>query len=150
LERWQKDGDLYKQAIVRAKAAMKYGTIRGILWHQGEADSKELKTAESYGQRLSRMIGNLRKELGDDQLPFVAGTLGDFIHGHERLPHTKIVNQAIKLIDKTDAVSFNGVADSQGLKHKGDSVHFDRESYLEFGRRYAEVMLDLQKSSRGE
>ncbi len=35
LKRWQKDGDLYKQAVERAQAAMKEGTLKGILWHQG-------------------------------------------------------------------------------------------------------------------
>jgi hypothetical protein len=147
LIRWQKDGDLYKQAIVRAKAAMKDGTLRGILWHQGEADSKDLKTAESYAQRLQGMVGAFRAKLGVAQVPFVAGTLGEFIHGHERLPHTKIVNEAIKSIDKSDGIANSGVADSRGLNHKGDDVHFNREGYLEFGRRYAKVMSGLQEST---
>ena len=39
LSRWESDGDLYKYAIARAKAAMKDGTIKGVLWHQGEIDA---------------------------------------------------------------------------------------------------------------
>jgi hypothetical protein len=48
LARWQKDGDLYKQAVERAKAAMKDGTLKGILWHQGENDAGREETAKTY------------------------------------------------------------------------------------------------------
>jgi|GEM_PF-5931251 len=36
LSRWQKGGDLYQQAIVRIRSAMKAGVLQGVLWHQGE------------------------------------------------------------------------------------------------------------------
>jgi hypothetical protein len=36
------------------------------------------------------------------------------------------------------------VAESTGLKHKGDGVHFDTPSLREFGKRYAEAMKKLQ------
>ena len=39
LSRWVRGADLYEQAIVRSLLAMKDGTLKGILWHQGEADS---------------------------------------------------------------------------------------------------------------
>ena len=37
---------------------------------------------------------------------------------------------------------------SDGLKHKGDKVHFDAESYRELGRRYAKAYLQLSKAER--
>src|SRR5262249_11968425 len=40
LERWEKGADLYTNAVARAHAAMKVGTLAGIIWHQGESDSK--------------------------------------------------------------------------------------------------------------
>ena len=35
------------------------------------------------------------------------------------------------------------VIKSNGLAHKGDGLHFTSESYLIFGKRYAEVMLNI-------
>jgi hypothetical protein len=40
-----------------------------------------------------------------------------------------------------------GYADSAGLGHKGDHLHFNAESQQEFGRRYAEAMLGLKNAS---
>ena len=40
------------------------------------------------------------------------------------------------------------MASSQGLKHKGDEVHFDAASYRELGRRYADALLALERKER--
>ena len=37
---------------------------------------------------------------------------------------------------------------ADGLKHKGDKVHFDAASYREFGKRYATVDLKLMESKK--
>jgi len=39
LKRWEQGGDLYSNAVSRARAAMRDGVLSGILWHQGEQDS---------------------------------------------------------------------------------------------------------------
>jgi len=79
LERWVKGGDLYEQALVRARLAMKDGQLKGILWHQGESDSGSETTARSYAARLAQMIKDLRADLSVGEVPFVAGKLGDFL-----------------------------------------------------------------------
>lgn len=146
LQRWQKGGDLYEQALVRARLAMKDGTLKGILWHQGEGDSGKKETAQSYNARLSQMVADLRADLGAGEVPFVAGKLGDFL-----APTTKegapsfwpLVNEQIAALPTT--APNTAVVESAGLKHKGDGVHFDTPSLREFGRRYAEAMKRLQQ-----
>jgi hypothetical protein len=145
LQRWQKGGDLYKQALARAKAAMQQGTLKGVLWHQGEGDSGKEDTARSYGARLSQMVKDLRAELGAGDVPFVAGELGDFLakQGKDGAPSFwPVVNEQIAELPKL--VPNAAVAKSSGLKHKGDGVHFDTPSLREFGKRYAEAMKKLQ------
>lgn len=45
LERWEPGKDLYVRAVKRMKAALATGgRLRGILWHQGEADSWKRRT----------------------------------------------------------------------------------------------------------
>ncbi len=145
LSRWQKGGDLWKQAIERAKLAMQDGKLRGVLWHQGEADSAKLETAESYAERLSQMVRDLRSELQAPQVPFVAGKLGLFLK-HERAEGAKsywpVVNEQLDRLPKLAPVT--AVVSSDGLQHKGDDVHFDSASLRTLGRRYAEAMQKLQ------
>jgi len=146
LQRWQKGGDLYEQALVRAKIAMKDGTLKGILWHQGEGDSGKEETAKSYGARLSQMIADLRADLGVGEVPFVAGKLGEFLSDKTKDGNPSfwpVVNEQIATLPKT--VPNTAVVESTGLKHKGDGVHFDTPSLREFGKRYAEAMKGLQK-----
>jgi len=143
LARWQKGKDLYEQALVRAKAAMADGELKGILWHQGEGDSKREDDAKTYGDRLAKMVTDLRADLGVGDVPFVAGRLGEFLKPKADEPvFFGVVNAGIDSIatrvPKATAVS------SEGLKHKGDGVHFDSPSLREFGKRYAAAMQKLR------
>jgi predicted neuraminidase len=145
LQRWQKGGDLYQQALVRAKVAMQTGTLKGILWHQGEGDSGKEDTARSYGARLSQMVKDLRVDLGAGDVPFVAGKLGEFLarQGKDGNPSFwPVVNEQLAELPKL--VPHTAIVESDGLKHKGDGVHFDTASLREFGKRYAETMKKLQ------
>lgn len=142
LKRWVKGGDLYANAIKRAKIAMKHGELKGMIWHQGESDSRSVETASSYGKRLAGMIRNLRKDLDVDHLPVVIGELGEFLNP-KRLPHFRTVNRQIRSIP--EMVANTAVVPAKGLKPKKDGVHFDRASLKIFGSRYAEIMQRLQK-----
>lgn len=145
LERWVKGGDLYQQAVERARLAMKDGTLKGILWHQGEGDSASEETANSYARRLAQMVKDLRSELGAGEVPFVAGKLGLFLKPETRdgkPSYWKVVNEQIASL--TSKVPNSAVVDSSGLQHKGDDVHFDTPALRQFGQRYAKAMKELQ------
>jgi hypothetical protein len=149
LSRWQKDGDLYQQAVERAKVAMKDGTLKGILWHQGENDAGREETAKTYAERLSHMIADLRDELGVKDCPFVAGKLGEFLarESKDGKPnYWPLVNEQLDLVAKS--VPHVAVVSSANLKHNGDGVHFDSPSLREFGKRYAKAMTELQSVAK--
>jgi len=145
LVRWSKGGDLYQQALDRARLALKDGTLKGILWHQGEADSGNERTASSYGERLAQMVKDLRADLGAGEVPFVAGKLGEFLKREDKDGKPALwlkVNEQIGALPKS--VPHTASVESAGLKHKGDSLHFDTPSLHEFGERYATAMKRLQ------
>ena len=147
LSRWQKGGDLYQQAVVRARQGMKRGTLKGILWHQGEQDAVDLQLSESYAGRLGEMVRDLRAELNAPTVPFVAGELGEFLTGMSRGKPTypRKINEQIHLA--AQSISHSAVVSSSGLKSKEDLVHFDTPALREFGRRYATAMKQLQGAS---
>ena len=129
--------------LQRARAALPDGTLKGILWHQGESDCQP-DLAARYQGRLDALVRRFREELKAPAVPFLAGQMGHFaerpwdaakkrvdaVHRNlpARLPHTAFVS-------------------SQGLSHKGDEVHFDADSYRELGRRYAEAWLKLREAA---
>jgi hypothetical protein len=143
LSRWQKGGDLYSNAVFRAKCAMRNGMLKGVLWHQGESDSSPGK-AETYGERLDQMIRDLRTDVGVTNLPFVAGQLGEFLYtrGSNNVAEVRLVNDTLAKLP--DRVPQTGYTFSAGLSHKGDQLHFDTASQREMGRRFAHEMICLQ------
>jgi hypothetical protein len=139
LSRWVKGGDLYENAVKKAKAAAASGVIEGVLWHQGESDSTKPEDATTYEARLTQMFRDLRQDLGQPDLPIVVGELGDFF----KAPESDVVKGAIR--DMPNALPRVGFADSNGLTHKGDHLHFNAASQKEFGQRYADAMERLRQ-----
>lgn len=118
--------------------AQQGGELKGIIWHQGEADSNEF--APQYEDALVDLVERFRREFQNPDLPFVAAPLADFfVAGNpaaaeinaaaarlpERLPHTAVIS-------------------AEGMTPKADNVHLDTASEREIGRRYAEAMLALE------
>ena len=130
----------YDDALRRARIAVQSGVIKGIIWHQGESDSKP-ERSKVYQAKLEELIGKFRRELGDDDLPFVVGKLGDFYVA--RNPNAKTINTILEKIPLT--VKNTACADTTGLTPKNDLVHFDAKSERELGRRYAEWMIKLEQ-----
>jgi hypothetical protein len=134
----------WDDAIKRAKIALQSGTLKGILWHQGESDSSA-ELASAYEGKLHDLIVRLRQELRAAEVPFIAGQLGVFVDAPW--------NEARKQIDRAhrelpQKVPHTAFVSAEGLKHKGDKVHFDADSYRELGRRYAAAYLKLTREKK--
>lgn len=139
----QTDSHPYDDAIERTKRAMKYGKLAGILWHQGESDSRP-ERASLYKERLIELIGRFRTDLDAPDVPFLIGQLGQF----EAKPWTegrRQVNQA--QIEVAGEVPYSGFVSSLGLTSLNDNTHFNTQSLHEFGRRYAERYLEISVES---
>ena len=128
----------YDDAIKRAKIAMNTGTLKAVLWHQGESDSNP-KNAPLYEKRLEELINRFRKDLGQPELPFIIGQLGDFPGKPTNLDRD-IVNAASRAIaKKINHVSF---VTSERLA-SNDGLHFDKHSLRILGQRYADAYHNL-------
>jgi hypothetical protein len=128
----------YDDALLRAKMAQQSGTLKGILWHQGESDSKP-ELVGSYTQKLVALIQRFRKELSARNVPVVVGTLGDFYVANN--PEAQKINEQLRSLPKK--VKRTACAEATGLTDKGDKTHFDTPSARELGRRYAVAMRNL-------
>lgn len=137
LSQWKPDGQLYTDAVVRAREAMKRGVLAGILWHQGEGDSSPA-AAKTYPDRFARMISRLRADLNAPDVPVIVGETGRF------RADCHAINEALSTLPKT--MSKCVFVPAEDLNDKGDKVHFDAKSLRIFGRRYADAWLLLTKA----
>src|SRR5690606_26672253 len=57
----------------KAAIGKQYGTIKGILWHQGENDAIKPETIAVHQQQLKKLFKIFRKEVGNRKLPVFLG-----------------------------------------------------------------------------
>ena len=112
--------------------------LRAVLVHQGEAN---LANPKEYLEKLHLVITTFRADLKDPDLPFVLGELGPWN------TETQGIRTEMRKIPET--IPFAYLVSSEGLTNQ-DAHHFDRESVLAFGRRYAEIYLKLRKDGEVE
>ena len=123
----------YAEAVRRTRQALKYGKLKGILWHQGEDDSYTQEDRDSYMEKLQGMVQDLRKDLNAPKVPFVAGEVCNNGLGDKINP---ILQQIRSFVPNSYCVS------AAGLGMKEDNIHFNREAQIELGKRYADVFLN--------
>jgi len=137
IELWGKDTTFYDEAVRRTKAAQAAGgTLRGILWHQGESNSE----SPDYLDKLEQLIDDLREDLDSPDLPFVAGQVS--MAKGDRLVNTLLL-QLPERVESTGCVSSEGMI-------VFDGAHFDPPSTRELGRRYAATMRELHEEADEE
>ncbi len=115
---------------------------------QGESDaaySREI--AEQYYQNLKKVIVEMRSLASVSDLPVVIGQISETgMEGDEpALPHDGIVRQAQQEFVVRDS---NARLDRPPRNHGWlDAWHYDSQTYLELGRRFAEAMSDLRNTT---
>ncbi|ETO21227.1 hypothetical protein RFI_15977 [Reticulomyxa filosa] len=146
LKKSSKYFDLTLKRVVLAKS--KYSNpneinIKGILWHQGESDSGALEDAKAHLNKLLALFAAFREALNDANIPILVGGLGTFLGQREDIKYRyyAIVNEALAEVPRR--LYNTAYVSSEGLTHKGDSLHFSTESAQELGIRYAQAYARL-------
>lgn len=120
----------------------KYGTIKGILWHQGENDATAKETIEIYDKQLQKLFSLFRNEINKSELPILIGELGSFSKTDD---NWQAINSKIEKHIKTDTNSY--LIKTNDLKDKGDKVHFNSEGQREIGKRFAKKYIEIEGKS---
>lgn len=128
IREWMPGTSYFNKAVARAQAAKASGTLKGILWHQGEWD----KTDTAYVSKLATVIQGFRDALGDPNLLFVAGQIG-------QLSTNATFNQNILTLPSV--VPNTAVVSSVGTTLMSDNLHFNPASQRIMGQRYADAVL---------
>ena len=133
------DNNPFRRLVETAKRAQNYGIIRGILMHQGETDGGMGNWAQNVKKVYERLLDEL--DLSADNVPLLAGETVQTDQGGYCGGFNNVIATLPNVIPTAHVIS------SKGCPQKGDGLHFTAEGYRTIGKRYAECMLELLKSS---
>jgi len=123
--------------------------IRGLLWHQGEADSYDAECSAAYRYNFDLFIDKIRTITGNSDLPIFYGTVAPISAGYSENIERVHMDQSVSALQKvltydetsktfTNAESYadNGQVfcrNNSDLTYQ-DAAHFDAYSSKKFGK----------------
>lgn len=140
------------------------GVFRGILWHQGEADSVSPECAAVYAENISALVARIRSEaridaLGPDargenaSIPFIVGSMskgnddrGDFsVFGTDKTVVDTVHRNISQLIPHSDWVNNDDLVPPAYPCGSDSCVHFGALAYREMGVRYYNALVRVNQ-----
>lgn len=155
---------LHDRAIARANIALSLtgGVLRGILWHQGEADSDNIACANLYEDNLAELASSLRANIVEDargpsarsansDIPFIVGTMSKGADSRgSQLPFdpAKLIVDAVHrnvntTIPMSGFINNDDLVPPAYLCGEGSCVHFGAQALRQIGVRYYNELTNL-------
>jgi hypothetical protein len=140
------NGQEYKPLIEAVMAAAKdesFDTV-GFIWMQGESDANN-RLSEVYEESFLKLIKQLEKDLGRDDLYFVIGRINDYARSRPDNEHWHSVRDAQVKLGKTRGNAWIDTDDLNGgdAKQPDGDIHFPREGAVIVGQRFADKAMEL-------
>ena len=149
---------LHDRAIARANIALDQtgGVLRGIIWHQGEADSDNPTCAQVYEANLIELVQSLRSNINvdgrgpaarrpDADIPFVVGTMS-MAGDQAPFSDTKLLVDAThrniaQLLPFANVVNSDDLVPPSFPCGGGSCIHFGAAALREMGARFYQQLL---------
>lgn len=129
----------YASLVATAKIAQQSGVIKGILLHQGETDAYSSGWVTKVKTVYTSMLNDLGLKAAD--VPLLAGEVAP-------TGNSSKANETIKLLPNSIPTAYVISASGTTIDNRDkQNVHFDVASYTTLGKRYAQQMLKLLKTS---
>ncbi|MCP4645165.1 MAG: sialate O-acetylesterase [bacterium] len=145
--RWNPDDprSLYGELLKKVRAAQASRPIQvvGMLWMQGERDSKDEAMASAYADNLARLIHSARRDFDAPDMVFVAGRVNPPKLTFPFVDH-------VRTAQKTCPVEGYGFIDCDDLPKGSDNLHYSTHGVVEMGRRFAGAVVKLGEAEKQE
>ena len=125
----------YNRLVTLARKAQQVGVIKGILLHQGESNTDDVRWPEKVAWVYNQLIADLH--LKTEDVPLLAGEVVRADGKGRCVRMNNIIDRLPETIHTAHVIS------SEGCTNGPDNLHFDAAGYRELGRRYAYKMLSL-------
>jgi hypothetical protein len=143
----KKNGDLYDRLISAVDRAIKNKQLATItfVWMQGERDAKE-KHGNVYAASLKGLVDQLKKDLKRDDINIVIGRVSDFDNANKSYTHWTIIREAQVKVAEAD--KRGAWVDTDDLNGPKNGLHYNKEGYIELGKRFADKAIALIKTPK--
>lgn len=162
---------LLERALTRLRATLQDtgGILRGILWHQGGADSNNRACADSYAQNLQLMVERIRREAAQDPrgesargslapIPFIVATQsrgrderGDYSRWSDTKQKVDAVHRTVStVVPFSDWVNNDDLVPPAYPCGSSSCVHFGAEASRETGRRFFDALKRVWERSASD
>jgi len=139
IDQWVPGSHYFKEAIRRCQFAIEdQGKITATFWLQGSGNLGDKDPGFSiYFEKLKSIILNLRKELSNDQMIFIASEL------NKKRPENEDFK---KMLDRLNTEIPHGASVKSAGTSTYDGTHYDRRSLEVLGKRFASKFRELYKN----
>lgn len=135
-----------KQALSSLENEQREWNLKGVIWMQGEHEAGISRTmATDYDKLLSNFMGSVRSDLTQPCLPFIIGEINSHIWAFGDIARTQ---QARVCDEDRNAILIKTVDLSRS--GSGGAAHFDADSMLLLGSRFAKGFHRLEAENRNE
>ncbi len=134
----QKDPkSLYAGLKAKVDAAKKSQpmNIKGMIWMQGERDSRDSTMAGAYKNNLEQLIRTARGDFGNSKMPFIAGRVN---------PLYPFVDEVRSAQEKCDMPDY-GFINCDDLKKYTDNLHYMTPDIVKMGQRFAAMLKQMNQ-----
>ncbi|KAK2445641.1 putative carbohydrate esterase [Trifolium repens] len=139
ISEWEKGKVLYNHMMKRVKVSLNDGgSVRALLWFQGESDTVSLRDAQSYQTKVHKFFLDVRNDLQSPMLPIIQVALASGSG-----PYIEIVRQAQMGIDLLNLKT----VDAKGLPLQPDGLHLSTPAQVDLGKMMADAFLKFVPSS---
>ncbi len=138
IQQWMPGNQFYRNMLreVRFSLQRRSSRVDAIFWMQGESDAQNSYRANHYGDRLSRFITSLRRDLRSPGSMFVIGQINPQGNG---FPMVSLIQRKQQLVNSQ--VPNTLLVSSRGLGKSYDKVHYSAQGQVELGRRFANAYI---------
>lgn len=137
LKQWMRGQYLFNRCASLTRQASKRGTLKGVLFAQGESDALSTPSARLWAARYRELVTDFRSSVNAPRLPFVHTILGRTTQSRRFHEWRVVKNQQAAVRVPGDAAVRTGDLPLQ------DNVHFTVEGYGTLGERFAAAWLDV-------
>ncbi|MCD7470781.1 hypothetical protein HAX54_010891 [Datura stramonium] len=133
ISQWSQGSFYYNQMVNRTRAALQGGgTLRALLWYQGESDTLNLEDAKLYKSRLGTFFIDVRKDLDAPSLPIIQVALATALGPYKEEIRKAQLGIRLRNVKTVDA---------NGLKVGPDYVHLSTPAEVQLGQMLANAFL---------
>jgi hypothetical protein len=132
---------LYGSMVARCLAAAARGVLKGILFYNGEEDSRTSVNANAYAANFLNFANGIRTDLGIPDLPIIVTEVGPLgsVEAPNR-PYWATVQAQQRSLDGVNGIR---CVSATGMSTKPDGLHLSTISHCAMGLRYARAMNEM-------